>query len=241
MDIKNDKMDKLKMKCIGLKMPRVLMFFLIVLFVGNGTLHAQKNETNSVEKIGKHLSELLISRGDIEKSPFAINIERLFPDENFSEFEDSPAGLIVAMLYGAQLTLPETWAELLLQADSLGVNKNAKYLKTYYEQRNKDNFVLTCVLKQSSKYYAFSSVVLGWEDDKYVMRLYKKMKEYNNKKELEENLFSIVIEEHLEELKQMEMEDDIENPDIKSFKQGFKYGLEQRLNNDTSLKICEIV
>jgi len=225
-------MDKLKMKCIGLKTLKVLVTFLIALFVGNEILLAQKDETNSIEEIGKHLSELLISRGDIEKSPFAINIVRLFPDEDFSKFEDSPAEFILAMLYGSQLILPETWAGLLLQADSLGVNKKAKYLKTYYIQNNTDNFTITCVLKQSSKYYAFCSVVLSWEADKYVMRIYKKMKEYNNKKELEENLFSIVVEEHLEELKEMEMEDDIGNPDIESFKQGFKHGLKQRLNQD---------
>ena len=128
------------------------------------------------------------------------------------------------MLYGSQLILPENWSELLLQADSLGVNKNAKYLKTYYDQKRKDNFILTCVLKQSCKYYTFSSVVLGWKDDKYVMRIYKKMKEYNNKKELKKNLYSIVIEEHLEELKEMNKEEDFKNPDIESFKQGFKHG-----------------
>jgi hypothetical protein len=204
-------MDKLKMKCTELKTLKIFVFFLIVLFVGNETLFAQKNETNTIEEIGKHLSELLISRGDIEKSPFAINIKRLFPDEDFSKFEDSPAEFILAMLYGAQLTLPETWAGLLLQADSLGVNKKAKYLKTYYDQKRSDNFLLTCVLKQSSKYYAFSAIVLGWEDDKYVMRLFKKMKEYNNMKELEENIFSIAIEEHLEELKEIEMEEDFMN------------------------------
>lgn len=215
------------------KKMKVLMFVLTVLFIGNGTLFAQKNKTDSIEEIGKHLSELLINRGKINESPFAIKIERLFPDEDFAKFEDSPAEFILSMLYGSQLILPETWAGLLLQADSLGVNKNAKYLKTCYEQKNKDNFILTCILKQSSKYYAFSSVVLGWEDGKYVvMRFYKKMKKYNNKKELEENLFSIVIEEHMEELKEMEMEDGIENPDIESFKQGFKHGLEQKLNKD---------
>ena len=211
-------MDKLKMKCTELKMLKVLGFFLITLFIGNGTLFAQENETNAIEEIGKHLSELLISRGDIEKSPFAIKIERLFPDEDFSKFEDSPAELILAMLYGAQLILPETWTGLLLQADSLGVNKNAKYLKTYYDQKRSDNFLLTCVLEQSSKYYAFSAIVLGWENDKYVMRLFKKMKEYSNKKELKKNIFSIAIEEHLEELKEMEKEDGFMN--IKDFKIG---------------------
>jgi hypothetical protein len=213
-------MNKLKMKYTGLKTLKVLVSFLIALFVSNGILFAQKDETNAIEEIGKHLSELLISRGDIEKSPFAINIERLFPDEDFSEFEDSPAKFILAMLYGAQLTLPETWAGLLLQADSLGVNKNAKYLKTYFEQKRSDNFLLICVLEQSSKYYAFSSTVLGWEDDKYVMRLFKKMKEFNDKQELEENIFSIAIEEHLEELKEMEMEGDFMNLDLENFEFG---------------------
>jgi hypothetical protein len=42
------------------------------------------------------------------------------------------------------------------------------------------------------------------------------MKMYNNKKELEKNIFSIVIEEHLEELKEMEME----NLDLENFKFG---------------------
>jgi hypothetical protein len=38
-------MDKLEMKCIGLKTLKVFVFFLIALFVGNGTLLAQKDET----------------------------------------------------------------------------------------------------------------------------------------------------------------------------------------------------
>ena len=211
-------MDNLETKCTRRKTMKVLTVFLIVLLIGSGILFAQKSKTNDIEKIGKHLSELLISRGDINESPFAIKIKRLYPDEDFSKFEDSPAEFILAMLYGAELVLPETWAGLLSQADSLGVNKNAKYLKTYYDQKRSDNFLLTCVLKQSSKYYAFSAIVLGWEDDKYVMRLFKKMKEYTNKKELEENIFSIAIEEHLEELKEMEMEEDFMN--LENFKLG---------------------
>ena len=210
-------MDNLETKCTRRKTMKVLTIFLIVLLIGSGILFAQKSKTNDIEKIGKHLSELLISRGDINESPFAIKIKRLYPDEDFSKFEDSPAEFILAMLYGAELVLPETWAGLLSQADSLGVNKNAKYLKTYYDQKRSDNFLLTCVLKQSSKYYAFSAIVLGWEDDKYVMRLFKKMKEYTNKKELEENIFSIAIEEHLEELKEMEMEEDFMNLDLENF------------------------
>ncbi len=190
-------------KYLKLRMTRILMSFFIALLVGNGTIVAQEKKTNTIEAIGKHLSELLISRGNISESQYAIDIERLFPDEDFSKYEDSPAEFIVAMLYGSQLLLPETWAELLLQADSLKINENAKYLKTYYNQRAKGSFVLTCVLKQSSKYYAFSAIVLGWEDDRYIMRIYKKMKEYDNIKELEENLFSIANEEELEEFKEL--------------------------------------
>ena len=188
-------------KYLKLRMTRILMSFFIALLVGNGTIVAQEKKTNTIEAIGKHLSELLISRGNISESQYAIDIERLFPDEDFSKYEDSPAEFIVAMLYGSQLLLPETWAELLLQADSLNVTKNAKYLKTYYKEGGKDSFTLTCVLKQSSKYYAFSAGVLGWEEDKYIMRIYKKMKIYNKIEELENNLFSIAIEEAMEELK----------------------------------------
>jgi hypothetical protein len=187
-------------KYVKLKMIRILSFFLISSFVGNGTMFAQKKRIDTIEKIGNHLSELLISRGSISESQYALNIERLFPDKDFSNYEDSPSEFILTMLYGSQLLLPETWAELLLQADSLKVDKKAKYLKTYYTQRAKDSFVLTCVLKQSSKYYAFSAIVLGWEDDRYVLRIYKKMKEYNKIKELEKNLFSIAMEEEIEEL-----------------------------------------
>jgi hypothetical protein len=196
-------MNYLKTKLMNLKNIRILPLFLILLFVVNESIFAQQGEINEIEKIGNHLSELLIKRGNISESPFAINIERLFPEEDFSKYEDSPAGFILNMLYGSQLFLPETWSELLIEADSLNVNKKAKYYKTYYNEGTKDSFTLTCVLKQSSKYYAFSAVVLGWEDDKYVMRIYKKMKEYNNIKELENNLYSIAIEEEMEELKEL--------------------------------------
>lgn len=187
-------------KYLILRMTRILISFFIALLVGNGTIVAQEKKTNTIEAIGKHLSELLINRGNISESQYAIDIERLFPDEDFSKYEDSPAEFIVAMLFGSQLLLPETWAELLLQADSLNVSRKAKYLKTYYKEGGKDSFTLTCVLKQSSKYYAFSAVVLGWEEEKYVMRIYKKMKKYNKIEELENNLFNIAIEEAMEEL-----------------------------------------
>lgn len=184
-----------------------ILFLLIALFVSKGTLLAQEN-TTTIEEIGKHLSELLIGRGNIDESQYAIKIERLFPNEDFAEFEDSPAEFILSMMYGAELILPEIWSGLLLQADSLNITENAKHFKTYYNETGNDTFLLTSVLKQSSKYYAFSSIVLEWEKDKYVMRIYKKMKEYNNVEELEENVFSIAREEYLEEMKEME---EIEN------------------------------
>lgn len=207
-----------KTKYTELKTIKILTFLLIVLFVGNGTMFAQKKKTNTLEEIGKHLSELLINRGDISESPFAIDIERLFPEKDFTDYEDSPAQFILASLYGAQLILPETWSALLSQADSLNVNKDATYLKTYYDQRTNDCFILTCVLKQSSDYYTFSCVVLGWEDDRYIMRIYKKMKKFNNKKELKKNIFSIVMEERMEELKEIKENFKDLDMDIESFK-----------------------
>jgi hypothetical protein len=51
-------------------------------------------------------------------------------------------------------------------------------------------------------------VVLGSKDDKYVMRILKKIKEYNSKKELEANLYSIVTEEHLKEMEELELEEE---------------------------------
>ncbi len=179
----------------------VLTLFLIVVSIGNETVLAQKKQTITIEEVGRHISELLVNRENIEESPFAINVDRLFPDKDFSKYEDSPAEFILAMLYGSQQILPATWTELLSQADSLNLNKDAKYLKTYYKEGAKDSFVLTCVLKQSSKYYAFSAIVLGWEDEKYVMRIFKKMKEYDKIKELKKNIFSIVIEEEMQEIK----------------------------------------
>ena len=92
----------LEMKCEESKMMKVLLLLLIALFIGNGVLFAQKNEKNSIEKIGKHLSELLINRGDIAESPFALKIECLYPDKEFAKFEDSPAEFILAMLYSSQ-------------------------------------------------------------------------------------------------------------------------------------------
>ena len=167
--------------------------------MSKGTLLAQEN-TTTIEEIGKHLSELLINRGNINESQYAIKIERLFPNEDFSEFDDSPAEFILSMMYGAELILPEIWSGLLLQADDLSITEDAKYFKTYYNETGNDTFLLTSVLEQSSKYYAFSSIVLEWENDKYVMRVYKKMKEYSNKEELEESIFSIAKEEYLEEM-----------------------------------------
>lgn len=192
----------IKEKSKILKAMKIFILF-IALLVGNGTLLAQK-KTKNLDEIGKHLTGLLINRGNINESMYAINIERLFPNEDLSEFEDSPAEFIVSMLYGSQMELPVIWNELLSQADSLNISKKAEYFNTYYFQNGKDNFVLTCVLKQSSKYYAFSSIILEWENDKYVMRLYRKIKEYNDQEEVEKNLYSIIEDENIQELKEMD-------------------------------------
>src|SRR5690554_6278246 len=122
-----------------------ILFLWVILFVSKGTLLAQEN-TTTIEEIGKHLSELLISRGNIDESQYAIKIERLFPNEDFAEFEDSPAEFILSMMYGAELILPEIWSGLLLDRKSLNINENAKYFKTYDNETGNDTFLLTSVL-----------------------------------------------------------------------------------------------
>lgn len=191
---------------MNLKTTKSLLFISIAILVFNITLFAQDKKETTIEDIGKHLSELLINREAIKESKYAINVEKLFPNEDFSAFKDSPSGFILAVLYESQQALPETWNKILLQANNFGINASAKHFETYYVQTNKDNFVLTCVIKQSSKYFIFSVTILRWEDDKYVSRIYKKIKEIKNKKELEKNLFIIVDEEISQELKEMEVE-----------------------------------
>ena len=171
----------------------LLLLGVILLILSTRPCFATDDSTKIVtpEGIGKYLSKMLINRADIRKSPLAINISKLFPNEDFSKYKDSPANLILNMLYGQQILLPQVWDKLLHQADSLNIDKEAKYLKTYFNQTLKDQFLLAAVLTESSKYYIFTFNILEWKNDRYVTRVYENIKEYKNMKDLEENLFDI--------------------------------------------------
>jgi hypothetical protein len=165
-----------------------------------------KNDSTIVvtpEGIGQYLSTLLIHRGDITESPIAININQLLPNEDFSEYEDSPAGFILAMLHGQQILLSQSWDELLFQADSLHLDKNTRYLKTYFLQTNRDQFTATAVLEHSSKYYAFTFSTIDWDSNRYVMTIANQFKEYSSIDDLKKDLFF--------DEKSLEMDDEIDS------------------------------
>lgn len=167
----------------------VLLGLSWLILAGQNSLATNDSTVVTPEGIGKHLSGLLINRGNIKNSPLAININRLSPDEDFSRFEDSPAKFILEMLYGYQILLPRSWYKLLLQADSLGIDCKTEYLKTCFIQTHQEQFSLTPVLTASSKYYAFTFNVLTWDGKYYILKVDNKLKEYAELEELEESLF----------------------------------------------------
>jgi hypothetical protein len=150
------------------------------------------NDSNTIttpEGIGQYLSALLINREDIKESPVAINVKQLLPDEDFSKYEDSPAEFILSLLIGQQLLLPKSWDELLFQADSLHLDENTSYLKTYFFQTNRDQFKATAILESLSKYYALTFTIIEWDGNRYVMNIENQLKEYSSIDELKEDCF----------------------------------------------------
>lgn len=132
------------------------------------------------EGTGEYLSYLLINRADIRESPKAIDIKKLFSDEDFSKFEDSPALFIVSVLYGQQLMLPIMWDKLLLQADSLDINQNTKYIKTTFIQTHRDQFEAVAILQSSNKYYTLSFQTIDWGGEWYIMQTSDRIKVYDS-------------------------------------------------------------
>jgi hypothetical protein len=207
-------------------MNRILLILEINLLILSAQTCLATNDSTTIvtpERIGKCLSDLLVARGDIKESSLAINIHRLFPDEDFSQFEDSPAMFILTMLYGQQLLLPQAWDNLLFHADSLNIDKQAEYLKTYFVQIQKDQFLSTVVLMKFSKYYTFTFSILEWKNDRFVMRIYENFKEYNNMEELEENLFD--IEELWIESDMSDSYSEKETLEVKEYKHNQSYKL----------------
>ena len=158
-------------------------FLILFLSITSLTLSGQNNfkVTDSItistpEGIGEYLSNLLINRGDIKESPISININRLFPDRDISEFEDSPAMFILSLLYSQQLLLAPRWDNLLSEADNLEIETNTKYIKTYFFQTNNDQFRALVILEKDLQYYAFYFKIIEWEGKKYIMETDDKLR-----------------------------------------------------------------
>jgi len=173
------------------------------------------------EGIGKHLSEILINRGDITHSPYAINIDRLFPDINPKDFEDSPAEFILAILLGQQIQLPISWNKILHKADSLNLNTNTTYIKTYFDATHNDQYKLHNIIQSHSIYYVLTTDLLRWEDKAYIMRIYDEFPAYKTMDELQTHLFekesTPVLEEDFEDLPELDEEDKKYKPDTVSY------------------------
>lgn len=141
------------------------------------------------ERIGAYLSDLLIHRCDMKKSPMAVDVERLFPSKDYSEYEDSPAKFILKTFYNYQLLLPKYWDSLLFQADSLNIDDDTNYLTTYFNQAHRDQFWATAVLKKSTEYYALSFRTIEANGEIYIMELNDELKPYKTVAELKQDCF----------------------------------------------------
>lgn len=142
------------------------------------------------EGTGKYLYELLINRCNIKESPISIDIDRLLPDEDFSKYEDSPAELILSMLLNYQKSLPELWNELLFQADSLGINKETTYLKTYFYTAGKSVIKSAIILKNTSGYFSFNFDIIDWEGKIYLLAVDNLFKQYYTLEELYAEMYA---------------------------------------------------
>jgi|SRR5690554_354463 len=186
-------------------MKKIYLIFLLLVFSQN--LFSQKDDR--IESIGKLTSELLINKKSIDNFKYAIKIKSLYPDEDFSKFEDSPAEVILAMLYGAELELPKIWNNLLKESNEFKIDENSVYINTYYYRMRKDSHIVSSVVKSDSKFYLFSYNLLEWDKDIYISRFYKELKEFQNVEDIESNPF-IIIDNELE--KEMNEFDEILTP-----------------------------
>ena len=181
-------------------MKKIFLTFLLLLMYQ--TVFSQKD--NRIENISKQLSELLTERKKIDDFKYVIRIKNLYPNEDFSNVEDSPAELILGMLYGAELELPKTWNELLKVSSQFKINKNSNYINTYSYKMGVDNYIASTVIKSQSKYYVFSYNLLEWGNDIYISRFYKELKEFEILEKIELNPFIIIDDEVQKELNEMD-------------------------------------
>ena len=181
-------------------MKKVFLTFLLLLIYQ--TLFSQKDDR--IEDISKQLSELLMERKKIEDFKYVIKIKSLYPDEGLSNVKDSPAELILGMLYRAELELPKTWNKILKVSSQFKINKNSNYINTYSHKMGVDNYIVSTVIKAQSKYYVFSYNLLEWGNDIYISRFYKELKEFESLEKIDLNPFIIIDDEVQSEFNEMD-------------------------------------
>lgn len=181
-------------------MKNTFLIFLILLI--SQSIFSQ--EDNRLAEIGQQTSDLLIQGEHIDDFQYAIKIKSLYPDEDFSQFEDSPAEFILNMLFHAELELPEIWNELLNRANQYKIDKRSNYVSTFFSKIGGDTYVVSSVIESQSKYYMFSYNLLEWDKDIYISRFFKEIKEFENFEDIESDPFSIIENEIQNELNEMD-------------------------------------
>jgi|SRR5690606_31174406 len=177
------------------------IYFIFLLFIFSQNLFSQND--NRIENIGKLTSELLINKNSIENFKYAIKLKSLYPDEDFSKFEDSPAEVILAMLYGAELELPNTWNNILQESNQFKIDNKSVYINTYYYKMSNDSYIVSSVIKSQDKFYLFSYNLLEWDKDIFISRFYKELKEFQNIEDIELNPFIIIDNELQKEMNEL--------------------------------------
>lgn len=172
----------------------ILLLILILPILLNGKNIQKENDSTSIitpEGIGKYLSELLINRQNLEKSSIMIDINNLSSREDWSENEDNNSvEAMLSFLSTQQIVLPLLWNKLLFEADSLHIDTNAKYIKTYFHQIDKNQFVATAVIESKSQYFALVFSLIEWENKQYIAKIGNQLPAYNNLYELKLDNFS---------------------------------------------------
>lgn len=179
-------------------MKKILFIFIVLTCSLAHGQEAQDSDTTSLttpEGIGEYLSELLINRGDIDKSAFALNFNQMFPNEDFSKYEDSPANFILSILRGSQVMVSQNWNNLLFNMDSLYQNNDFKYAATYFINMHKEKYSCVAVLKKSMKYYSLQFELLNWKKaNMYVISISDTLAEFDSVENLKNNFTNNVFE-----------------------------------------------
>ena len=197
-------------------MKRIYFIFLLLIFSQN--VFSQTD--SKIKSVGKLTSELLINKQSIDTFKYALKIKSLYPDEDFSKFEDSPAEVMLEMLHYAELELPETWNNLIKVANRLKIDENSEYISSYNQKISQDSYIVSSVIKSQSKYFVFSYNLMEWDKEIYIFRFYKEIKEFQNIEEIELNPFIIIDNELEKEINELE-------ETVKDGKLAFKFNLRQ--------------